>query len=128
MPTGKSIRRYIDQSLRPIKEFGQEQHRQPCGIVESARLDRAFLVERELFAQEQDFSRQGGLGAGHQRKEAQRLPQKIVAYIEEPEDRLESWHALGESHARSVKARRIVRLAVEITTIPKPLIHLNHTA
>jgi hypothetical protein len=48
-----------------VLKLGEEQHRQPCGIVESVRLDLPFLVERKLFAQEQNLSRQGSLGTSH---------------------------------------------------------------
>jgi hypothetical protein len=71
------------------------------------RLDLAFLVERELFAQEQNFGSQGSLGTGHQRNEGQRFAEQIPAYIKESEER-QTRHALGASHVRSENARRIL--------------------
>src|SRR5262249_7652560 len=74
----ESMWRSIDQSIPPIKEFGQEQHRQPCTVVESERLDLAFLVERELLPHEQNLTRQGGLAEDDEGHEGRRFAQEIL--------------------------------------------------
>src|SRR5215469_13936479 len=80
-PADQGIRLHIDESLFPVEELRVEQHRQPCGIIKSAWFDLALLVKSNLFAQEQNLSCQGRVGASHQRQEAQRITEQVLAHI-----------------------------------------------
>ena len=63
MPTDEGLGRHEGQGVSPIEASAEPHERQAGWIVESARPDLAFLIEGELFAQEEILGGKRGFGA-----------------------------------------------------------------
>ena len=62
MPTGEGFRLYDHQCVSPIKPSCPENQSKSSGISQALGPDVPFLVERELFPEEQVLRNQGGSG------------------------------------------------------------------
>jgi hypothetical protein len=83
----------VDESGFPVEEIGQKQHRQPRGIIESARLNFPFLVERQLVAQEQNLGRERSLRPSGQLHEPECFAHQVLQDMKDSADRVEDFHA-----------------------------------
>ena len=64
VPSRKGLWSNRNQSFLPIKQSCRQYHREPRGIGGPSRSNLTFLVEGQLFAQEEILSGQGGAGTG----------------------------------------------------------------
>src|SRR5262249_12646182 len=56
MPSRKGLRLNRNQSLLPIKQCFEQYHRETSGIGRPSRANLTFLIERQLFPQEEILS------------------------------------------------------------------------
>ena len=63
VPTDEGFGRHDGQRAAPIEPAAEPQEGQACWMGGPAGLDSAFLVERELFAQEEILGRERAFGS-----------------------------------------------------------------
>jgi hypothetical protein len=60
MPPNERLRFHDGEGSSPVGEAGQDDERDPCGIVRPTRPDTTFRVKSQLLSQEQIFGRELG--------------------------------------------------------------------
>ena len=60
MPPNQRVRFHDGEGGSPVNKAGQDDERDPCGIVGPTRSDTTFRVKSQLLSQEQIFGRQLG--------------------------------------------------------------------
>jgi hypothetical protein len=89
VPRDQDFRLYDHQSIPPVEPSSPEQQPESCRVGQALRPDVAFLVERQLFPEEQILSDQGNLWAEQTSTEPQGLLKETDGDREEAEDKQE---------------------------------------
>ena len=87
MPRDKGFRLCDHKSIPPVEPSSPEQQPESCRVGQALRPDDAFLVERQLFPEEQILSNQGNLWAEQTSTEPQGLLKETDGDREEAEDK-----------------------------------------
>jgi hypothetical protein len=60
MPPNQRVRCHDGEGGSPVNEAGEDDERDPCGIVDPTRSDTSFRVKRQRLSKEQILGRQLG--------------------------------------------------------------------
>ena len=85
MPTDERFRLDDHQCVSPIKPWSPEKQSNSRGISQALGPDVPFLVERQLFPEEQVLGNQGGSGAEGDLYTPKRLSEEAVGGVENTE-------------------------------------------